>query len=199
MSIPASEARRNKTDRLSSLLIDADCAVSRKRDDHSTSFLRYILNRAAVIAGASSPYRTTIRRTTMNTFKNLIAAALVSMTTVTSASAQLPTWAVSEPAAFEAQYPDRDILNGGALTPAGRMGLELPGGAAPAFGANTARACGNRSCYHLILRPTLFSSRSFPRKSQSHTVVGLRPRQNRSLKSDNNEGLCHWHCSHVRP
>jgi len=135
----------------------------------------------------------------MTTFKNLIAAALLSMTTVTSASAQLPTWAVSEPAAFEAQYPDRDILNGGALTPAGRMGLELPGGAAPAFGANTARACGNRSCYHLILRPTLFSSRSFPRKSQSHTVVGLRPRQNRSLKSDSNEGLCHWHCSHVRP
>ena len=120
----------------------------------------------------------------MTTFKNLIAAALVSMTTVTSASAQLPTWAVSEPAAFEAQYPDRDILNGGALTPAGRMGLELPGGAAPAFGANTARACGNRSCYHLILRPTLFSSRSFPRKSQSHTVVGLRPRQNRSLKRE---------------
>lgn len=35
---------------------------------------------------------------------------------------------------FQAQYPDRDVLNGGALTPAGRMGLELPGGAAPVFG-----------------------------------------------------------------
>jgi hypothetical protein len=31
-------------------------------------------------------------------------------------------------------YPDRDVLNGGALTPAGRMGLERPGGAAPVFG-----------------------------------------------------------------
>ena len=71
-------------------------------------------------------------------FKTLIAAALVSMTAVTSASAQLPSWAVSEPAAFEAQYPDRDILNGGALTPAGRMGLELAHGAAPVFGTHNA-------------------------------------------------------------
>jgi hypothetical protein len=27
-------------------------------------------------------------------------------------------------------HPDRDVLNGGALTPAARMGLELPGDAA---------------------------------------------------------------------
>jgi hypothetical protein len=33
-------------------------------------------------------------------------------------------------------YPDRDVLNGGALTPAGRMGLERAGGAAPVFGAH---------------------------------------------------------------
>lgn len=65
--------------------------------------------------------------------KTLIAAALISLGAVTSASAQLPDWAISHPDAFEAQYPDRDILNGGALTPAGRMGLELPGGAAPVF------------------------------------------------------------------
>jgi hypothetical protein len=59
----------------------------------------------------------------------------VSMTAVTSASAeQLPNWAVTNPDSFQAQYPDRDVLNGGALTPAGRMGLELPGGAAPVFG-----------------------------------------------------------------
>ena len=76
----------------------------------------------------------------MTTFKTLITAALVSMTTVTSASAQLPNWAASNPAAFQAQYPDRDVLNGGALTPAGRMGLELPGGAAPFFGTNNAYA-----------------------------------------------------------
>ncbi|HEY1981415.1 MAG TPA: hypothetical protein VGH13_15165 [Xanthobacteraceae bacterium] len=67
-------------------------------------------------------------------FKTLAAAALLSVAAITSANAQLPTWAQSEPAAFEAQYPDRDILNGGELTPAGRMGLELPGGAAPAYG-----------------------------------------------------------------
>jgi len=78
----------------------------------------------------------------MITFKILIAAALVSMTAVTSASAQLPGWAVTNPDSFQAQYPDRDILNGGALTPAGRMGLELPGGAAPVFGAGNAAATG---------------------------------------------------------
>jgi hypothetical protein len=74
----------------------------------------------------------------MTTFKILIAATLVSMATITSASAQLPPWAISNPDSFQAQYPDRDILNGGRLTPAGRMGLELPGGAAPVFGAHSA-------------------------------------------------------------
>jgi hypothetical protein len=69
----------------------------------------------------------------MTTFKILIAATLVSMATITSASAQLPPWAISNPDSFQAQYPNRDVLNGGALTPAGRMGLELPGGAAPVF------------------------------------------------------------------
>jgi len=79
----------------------------------------------------------------MTTFKTLIAAALVSMTAVTSASAQLPNWAAQDPDSFQAQYPDRDVLNGGALTPAGRMGLELPGGAAPVSGANNAYAAAN--------------------------------------------------------
>jgi hypothetical protein len=81
----------------------------------------------------------------MTTFKALIAVALVSMIAVTSARAQLPSWAVSNPAAFQAQYPDRDVLNDGALTPAGRMGLELPGGAAPAFGTNDAYAQTGRA------------------------------------------------------
>jgi hypothetical protein len=71
----------------------------------------------------------------MTTFKILIAATLVSMATITSASAQLPPWAVTNPDSFQAQYPNRDVLNGGRLTPAGRMGLELPGGAAPVFGS----------------------------------------------------------------
>src|SRR6202048_5401505 len=81
----------------------------------------------------------------MTTFKTLIAAALVSMATVTSASAQLPSWAARDPGSFQAQYPDRDVLNGGALTPAGRMGLELPGGAAPVFRGNNAYAATGRA------------------------------------------------------
>ncbi len=36
----------------------------------------------------------------MTTFKTLIAAALVSMTAVTSASAQLPSWAATNPVLF---------------------------------------------------------------------------------------------------
>lgn len=81
----------------------------------------------------------------MTTFKILIGAALVSLATITTASAQLPSWAVTNPDAYEAQYPDRDILNGGALTPAGRMGLELAHGAAPAFGARNAYAATGRA------------------------------------------------------
>ena len=45
------------------------------------------------------------------------------------------SYADQEPAAFASMYPNRDVLNGGALTPAGRMGLERSGGAAPVFGA----------------------------------------------------------------
>jgi hypothetical protein len=69
----------------------------------------------------------------MTGLKTLIAATLVSMIAVTPASAQ---FASEYPGAFQAEYPNRDVLNGGALTPAGRMGLELPGGAAPAYTAN---------------------------------------------------------------
>jgi hypothetical protein len=77
-------------------------------------------------------------------FKTLVAAALVSTVAVPSASAQLPTWASENPAAFQAQYPNRDVLNGGALTAAGRMGLELPFGAAPAFRPHNAQAAMGR-------------------------------------------------------
>jgi hypothetical protein len=54
-------------------------------------------------------------------FKTLAAAALLSAIASTSASAQA---AFGEPAAFQAQNPDRDVLNGGAPTPAARLGLE---------------------------------------------------------------------------
>jgi hypothetical protein len=51
------------------------------------------------------------------------------------------TFALADgPAAYQAQFPDRDILNGGALTPAGRLGLERPYGAAGSYSANNASA-----------------------------------------------------------
>lgn len=69
--------------------------------------------------------------------KAFAAAVLISAISATSALAQ-------EPAAFQSQYPDRDYLNGGALTPAGRLGLERAGGAAGLAAASDAYA-GTRS------------------------------------------------------
>ena len=63
----------------------------------------------------------------MTNFKLLSAAVILSTAIATPVFAQA---AFSEPSAFQAMYPNRDVLNGGALTPAGRMGLELAGGAA---------------------------------------------------------------------
>jgi hypothetical protein len=54
---------------------------------------------------------------TMTRMNIAAAAALL------SAAALLPTMAqaqFSEPAAYQAAHPDRDVLNGGRLTPAGR-------------------------------------------------------------------------------
>ena len=47
----------------------------------------------------------------MTGLKRLVAAALISTISVPSAFAQA---AISEPAAFQAMYPNRDVLNGGA-------------------------------------------------------------------------------------
>ena len=91
-------------------------------------------SRAAIIAQRLSAHRKQWR-IAMSAFKILIAAALVSTATISSASAAW-SFAQQEPAAFASMYPDRDVLNNGALTPAGRMGLERPGGAAPVFGAS---------------------------------------------------------------
>jgi hypothetical protein len=63
----------------------------------------------------------------MANFKLFGVAAILSTAIATPVFAQA---AMSEPAAFQAMYPNRDVLNGGALTPAARMGLELPGSAA---------------------------------------------------------------------
>lgn len=74
----------------------------------------------------------------MTRSKTLIAALLLAAS-ATSAPAQP---AISELGAFEAQYPNRDPLNGGALTPAGRLGLELPDGAAPVDNSYAAIGAG---------------------------------------------------------
>ena len=67
----------------------------------------------------------------MTRTKIAIAAALVSATALmpTMAQAQL-----SEPAAYQAAHPDRDVLNGGALTPWGAE-QAAHNGAANAYGA----------------------------------------------------------------
>jgi hypothetical protein len=81
----------------------------------------------------------------MTKFTILIAASLMSITAITSANAQLPDWAISNPDAFQAQYPNRDVLNGGALTPAGRMGLESAHGAGSIFRASHAHTPTGRA------------------------------------------------------
>ena len=70
----------------------------------------------------------------MTGLKALLTSALVSTILATSALAQ-------EPAAYAAQNPDRDVLNGGVLTPAGRLAREQPGDAAAAlYAINRANA-----------------------------------------------------------
>lgn len=83
----------------------------------------------------------------MTTFKILIGAALVSLATITTANAQLPNWAIDNPDLYQS-HPDRDFLNDGALTPAGRMGLEYAHGAAPAFGPLNPYAPGYATAPH---------------------------------------------------
>lgn len=69
----------------------------------------------------------------MTGLQTLVAAALMSTIPAMSALAQ-------EPQALEAEYPDRDLLNGGALTPAARLGMEQAGGAESLYAANRAAA-----------------------------------------------------------
>lgn len=54
----------------------------------------------------------------MTMLKTIAAAAVLAALTATPVFAQA---AISEPAAFASMYPNRDVLNGGALTPAGRL------------------------------------------------------------------------------
>jgi hypothetical protein len=68
----------------------------------------------------------------MMNYKTLVATSLMSIALTSYAFAQCTECAI---------YPDRDNLNAGALTPAGKMGLVRPGGAAgPVINPNNARA-----------------------------------------------------------
>ena len=67
------------------------------------------------------------------TWKILMVTAVLSTVAAAPASAQGWFWGQQEPGAFQAMYPNRDVLNGGALTPAGRMGLVRAYGAAPVY------------------------------------------------------------------
>jgi hypothetical protein len=58
----------------------------------------------------------------MTGLKTLVAAALLSIVSMTPVLAQ-------QESAHLAEYPNRDWLNGGVLTPAARAGLEGPYGA----------------------------------------------------------------------
>lgn len=60
----------------------------------------------------------------------VIAATLISAAAFTSNVAQAQ---LSEPAAYQAQHPDRDVLGGGQLTPAGRATHRLPQGPSDAY------------------------------------------------------------------
>ena len=68
----------------------------------------------------------------MTRTKIAISAALL------SAAALMPTMAqaqFSEPAAYQAAHPDRDVLNGGQLTPAGRAARGEPVVSSDAYAA----------------------------------------------------------------
>lgn len=69
----------------------------------------------------------------MNTFRTIVLASALVAISAGSASAQF-----SEPAAFQAAHPDRDVLNGGALTPEGRAHLGMSTAAPLDANASTA-------------------------------------------------------------
>lgn len=73
----------------------------------------------------------------MTSWKTLTAALLLLAMAAAPASAQDGSrgwfWGQQEPGAFQAMYPNRDVLNGGELTPAGRMGLVRAYGAVPVY------------------------------------------------------------------
>ena len=83
----------------------------------------------------------------MTGLRILASVALLSGLTLSTTYAQ-SGFASSHPGAYEAENPNRNL--NGTLTPAGRIGLELPDGAAPAQGADSTLAridgAASRSC-----------------------------------------------------
>jgi hypothetical protein len=67
-------------------------------------------------------------------YKTLVAASLMSIALTSAAFAQCVDCAL---------YPDRDVLNNGAPTPASKMGLTGPGGAAGTNTANSGNSASN--------------------------------------------------------
>jgi hypothetical protein len=80
--------------------------------------------------------------TTMASFKTLAAVLLLSLTAATPAFAQA---AIQEPGLFSFYYPNLDVLNGGAPTPAARLSPNWPAlrGACAAIGGGVTY-CGER-------------------------------------------------------
>lgn len=66
----------------------------------------------------------------MTRMRIAVAAALLSAAALAPSMAQAQ---FSEPAAYQAAHPDRDVLNGGQLTPAARASRGLPAGPNDAF------------------------------------------------------------------
>ena len=101
----------------------------------------------------------------MINYKTLVAASLMSIALTSAASAQCADCAT---------YPDRDYLNNGAQTPAAKMGLMKPGGAAgspsTANTANSANGANNARNARAEVRPSHLRRSSHGRGVDAHRV-----------------------------
>ncbi len=95
----------------------------------------------------------------MMNYKTLVAASLMSIALTSAASAQCADCAT---------YPDRDNLNNGAQTPAAKMGLMKPGGAAGS--PSTANSANNVNNARAELRPPHLRRSSHGRGVDAHRV-----------------------------
>jgi hypothetical protein len=93
------------------------------------------------------------RRNSMTKIKllsaGLIAAAMLATPVMggENYAAKQPLQQANGENSFPEMYPNRDVLNGGVLTPAGRMGLELANGAASVYAADKAHVLAADNAY----------------------------------------------------